>query len=156
MLDHPWLTMEAKYETRMSQEEFEEVINKSKNTMPSEMSKGAYVPGDAQTEYYQNAEMSKLTDSEGEYLPADDETETAAKTNNAFSDKLNSWLENGFDSDGSMGFSDDENPKRRNVKVARDLANGQNLNNSFGCYQPEDWEHLHVDKGGNPQFDAFK
>jgi serine/threonine-protein kinase SRPK3 len=52
MLDHPWLKMEAKYETRMSPEEFEEVINKSKSTMQSEISKGAYVPGDAQTEYY--------------------------------------------------------------------------------------------------------
>jgi hypothetical protein len=25
------------------------------------------------TDHYQNAEMSKLTDSEGEYVPADDE-----------------------------------------------------------------------------------
>jgi hypothetical protein len=68
--------------------------------------------------------MSKLTDSEGEYLPADDENETAPKTNNVLSDKLNAWLENSFNSDGSIDFSDDDLPKKRNIKVARDLANG--------------------------------
>ena len=29
--------------------------------------------GDAAVQYYHNAEMSKLTDSEGDYWPADDE-----------------------------------------------------------------------------------
>lgn len=50
--------------------------------------------------------------------------------------------------------SDDE-PRPKN-KLQRDLAEGQNLNNSFGFYSPEDWDHLHVDKGMNPQFNALK
>ena len=110
--------------------------------------------------------MSKLTDSEGEYWPADDEwkppkvgqTSTAPASSNM--DRLNSFLDNDFDDDGSgFFFSDDEDAGEVNNKrfsVKRDLAEGQNLNNSFGCYSPEDWEHLHVDKGANPQFLILK
>jgi len=69
-------------------------------------------------------------------------------------DRLNDFLENDFDDDGSgFYFSDEDDAKvikAKNMKVQRDLAEGQNLNNSFGCYSPEDWEHLHVDKGENP------
>ena len=75
-------------------------------------------------------------------------------------DRLNSFLDNNFDDDGSgFFFSDDEDAERiksKNLKVQRDLAEGQNLNNSFGCYSPEDWEHLHVDKGANPQFKVLQ
>ena len=112
--------------------------------------------------------MSKLTDSEGEYWPADDESKPRAKSPSqtraagststaqasASMDRLNEFLENDFDSDGSgFYFSDEDDAKvikAKNLKVQRDLAEGQNLNNSFGCYSPEDWEHLHVDKGENP------
>jgi len=69
-------------------------------------------------------------------------------------DRLQSFFDNDSDEDGSgFFFSDDEDRnivKSKNLKVQRDLAEGQNLNNSFGCYSPEDWEHLHVDKGANP------
>jgi len=38
-------------------------------------------------------------------------------------------------------------------KEARDIAEGRNLNNSFnGSSYPESWDHLHFDKGANPQF----
>ena len=108
--------------------------------------------------------MSKLTDSEGEYWPADDEWKTKGSkksTANASSgvDRLQSFLDN-LDSDDSGFFfeEDDDNEvvKEKNFKVKRDLAEGQNLNNSFGCYAPEDWEHLHVDKGANPQFKVLQ
>ena len=36
--------------------------------------------------------------------------------------------------------------------LKRDMAAGMNLNNSFGRYDPEDFDHLHRDKGANPQF----
>jgi hypothetical protein len=39
-----------------------------------------------------------------------------------------------------------------NNKQFRDLAEGKNLNNSFGGLTPDRWDHLHVDKGPNPQF----
>ena len=73
--------------------------------------------------------MSKLTDSEGEYWPADDEwkppkkeqvqTSTAPASSNM--DRLNSFLDNNFDDDGSgFFFSDDEDAERiksKNLKV---------------------------------------
>ena len=72
-------------------------------------------------------------------------------------DRLNSFLDNELaESDGSGFYFSDEDDReiimQKNKKVKRDLAEGQNLNNSFGCYSPEDWEHLHFDKGPNPQF----
>ena len=45
--------------------------------------------------------------------------------------------------------SDDEKQK---VKQFRDLAEGKNLNNSFHGAYPANWDHLHLDKGPNPQF----
>ena len=81
--------------------------------------------------------MSKLTDSEGEYWPADDEwnpptssakngKSTAPASTNM--DRLNSFLDNDFDDDGSgFYFSDEEDNnviKKKNMKVQRDLAEG--------------------------------
>lgn len=65
---------------------------------------------DAAVQYYHNVEMSKLTDSEGEYVPADDEgrigPKTAATSNNM--DRLNEFLDNEMDDDSGFFFSDDE------------------------------------------------
>ena len=76
-------------------------------------------------------------------------------------DRLTAFFEGEFadGDDSGFFFSDDEDQavaKAKNFKVQRDLAEGQNLNNSFGCYSPEDWEHLHVDKGANPQFKVLQ
>ena len=112
--------------------------------------------GDASTEYYHNAEMAKLTESEGEFMPADDEWKPGPKCADkakAAKDRLEDFFENDFD-DLEDGFfftdpEDDEILRKYGLKHQRDLAAGQNLNNSFGCYSPEDWDHLHVDKGAN-------
>jgi hypothetical protein len=37
-----------------------------------------------------------------------------------------------------------------NPKDYRDIAEGKNLNNSFVGPYPENWDHLHIDKGPNP------
>ena len=37
-----------------------------------------------------------------------------------------------------------------NPKEYRDIAEGKNLNNSFVGPYPENWDHLHFDKGPNP------
>lgn len=42
-----------------------------------------------------------------------------------------------------------------NPKEYRDIAEGKNLNNSFVGPYPENWDHLHNDKGPNPQFMQF-
>jgi hypothetical protein len=43
--------------------------------------------------------------------------------------------------------SDDE---INNPKEHRDIAEGKNMNNSFVGPYPENWDHLHFDKGANP------
>lgn len=69
-------------------------------------------------QYYHNAEMSKLTDSEGEYWPADDEwkpkaAKSPSKTNTTVAassnmDRLNEFLDNDFSDDGSGYYFSDE------------------------------------------------
>jgi hypothetical protein len=51
-------------------------------------------------------------------------------------------------------FSDEEQEEDplKNPKEYRDIAEGKNLNNSFVGPYPENWDHLHIDKGANPQF----
>ena len=157
MLNHPWLSMPANYNTKISQSEREQLQQKQRLAQESADPYESEAC-DAQVQYYHNAEMSKLTDSEAEYWPADDEhrlqgskASTAAKSSNA--EKLQSFLERLKDDSSDFFFSDDEDAdlaRRKNCKVQRNLAEGQNLNNSFGCYSPGDWEHLHVDKGPNP------
>lgn len=38
----------------------------------------------------------------------------------------------------------------------RDIAEGRTFNNSFTGPYPEETDHLHIDKGANPQFDFLK
>ena len=165
-LSHRWLTMPSNYETRMTTEEFQ--LYKMKTKEKGGVFASDYM-GDASTEYYNNAEMAQLTDSENEYMPADDEWQPGPKQADLKDDmkdevdednRLEDFFRNDFDDDGSGYFFSDEVDdvviKKQGLKLHRDLAEGQNLNNSFGCYSPEDWDHLHVDKGNNPQFDILK
>jgi len=131
--------MPADYDTRLNNEQFEKEHAKD----------SASTATGANSDYYANAEMSKLTDSEGEYFPADIEEPPTKKP-----DKLQAFFDELDSCNSSFNLSEDgEQPKKKGL---RDLAEGQNLNNSFGCYSPEDWDHLHVDKGMNPQFNALK
>lgn len=61
MLDHPWLKMPADYDTRLNNEQFEKEHAKD----------SASIATGTNSDYYANVEMSKLTDSEAEYMPAD-------------------------------------------------------------------------------------
>lgn len=64
--------------------------------------------------------------------------------------------EDPFLSDDDNLFSSGDEFVKRDDKLKRNLAEGRNLNNSFGHYDASDWEHLHIDKGANPQFKALK
>lgn len=89
---------------------------------------------DFEHDYYFKQEMSKLTDgSENEC--ADNEFDSSA----------------GLFSDDELPFSSNDRPQR-DPRLKRNMAEGTNLNNSFGQYDVEDWDHLHRDKGANPQF----
>lgn len=52
-------------------------------------------------------------------------------------------------------FSDEEefmsdDYVQRDKRLRRNLADGCNLNNSFGQYDADDWDDQHRDKGVNP------
>ena len=84
-------------------------------------------------------EMSKLEDSDSPLNGGDLE-------DNGYS--LLSEFEENEDSS-----SDEEQDAAPDPKDTRDIASGKNLNNSFvGSSYPENWDHLHFDKGPNPQF----
>ena len=46
--------------------------------------------------------------------------------------------------------------KKEHLFLQRDIAEGRAFNNSFTGPYPEDNDHLHVDKGANPQFQFFR
>jgi hypothetical protein len=61
------------------------------------------------------------------------------------------------DNNGDLFSDEEENPyfsgdEEFNPKEYRDIAEGKNLNNSFVGPYPENWDHLHFDKGPNHQF----
>lgn len=86
--------------------------------------------------------MCKVEDSETEMNCADLEDNSKS----FFSD---------LEQDDDPYFEDSEENKF-NPKEHRDIAEGKNLNNSFQGPYPENWDHLHIDKGPNPQFQILK
>ena len=88
--------------------------------------------------------MSKLEDTDCEINGGDIE-------DNGYS-FLSELEENADSSDDDQSIYGDETaPHGANPKEFRDLAEGKNLNNSFvGSSYPENWDHLHLDKGANP------
>lgn len=94
-------------------------------------------------DYYYRAEMANLTDGS-----SNEQADFALPV-------LEKSIDDGVWDDPDPYFSDEPSveAEHRPVKrLYRDLENGRNLNNSFGCYDLDDWDHLHVDKGVNPQF----
>lgn len=86
--------------------------------------------GDALTEHYHNAEMAKLTDSEAEFVPADDEWQQKSKTTHPGTkdDRLQDFFDTAFsDCDSGCFFTDEEDDKvlkAQGLKLHRDLAEG--------------------------------
>ncbi len=60
-----------------------------------------------------------------------------------------------IDEDGTSPYFEEEDEGKLNPKEYRDIAEGKNLNNSYTGPYPESWDHLHFDKGANPQFMMF-
>lgn len=94
-------------------------------------------------------EMSKLEDTEYELNGGDQED-----NNRSFFSDLEDDTANPYLSDENDGH-DEAKDQKLNPKEYRDIAEGKNLNNSFVGPYPENWDHLHVDKGPNPQFIQF-
>lgn len=125
ILDHPWLKEKSNYEAKMTDEEFlkyQEDQVLLKTIIEEPM---------------QGEEMSKLAEEDPELNEGDQED----NNEDIFSDF--------YDEGEDPYFSGDE---ESNPKEYRDIAEGKNLNNSFVGPYPGNWDHLHFDKGPNPQF----
>jgi hypothetical protein len=88
-------------------------------------------------------EMAKIDETDCDINAGDREDNVA----NVFSDDYD---------DSSSTSEGEEEASHINPKDLRNLAEGKNLNNSFlgSSYpEPENWDHLHFDKGCNPQFE---
>lgn len=75
-----------------------------------------------------------------------------------FEDNNRSFFSDLEDDPNNPYLSDHEHDlqtSKLNPKEYRDIAEGKNLNNSFVGPYPENWDHLHNDKGPNPQFIQF-
>jgi vesicle coat complex subunit len=89
-------------------------------------------------------EMSKLDDTDTEINCGDRETNGLTQLQ-----EIDEVLAN-ESSDEEDNESTEAN-SNNNPKELRDIAEGKNLNNSFiGSSYPENWDHLHFDKGSNP------
>ncbi len=135
MLSHPWLTMTAETDTKMTDEELQHYLQYQQQMLEI---MDAPMLGE---------EMSKLDDTYTEINGADLE-------NNSYSflSEFEEQEESSDEEDDTRDDSQDEAAQLLNPKDQRDLAQGKNLNNSFVGGYPENWDHLHTDKGANPQF----
>lgn len=92
-------------------------------------------------------EMSKLDETDTEVNGGDRETNGITQL-----EEIDEALNN--ESSDDEDILSTEADSHNNPKESRDIAEGKNLNNSFiGSSYPENWDHLHFDKGANPQFE---
>ena len=138
MLDHPWLSMPANYDTRMSEEDLQKYLERQ--SLLREIIEDPM----------QGEEMSKLEEADTELNAADSEDNNRSFFSDLEDDDENPYF--GTDDSPSPMKNAEENTNGGNPKEYRDIAEGKNLNNSFTGPYPENWDHLHIDKGPNPQF----
>lgn len=131
MLDHPWLKMPKVYNAKMTDEEFQKYLERQS------------IIRESIEDPLLGEEMSKLEDTEQELNGGDLEDNNRSFFSDLEDDAANPYL------------SEEGEPNEINPKEYRDIAEGKNLNNSFVGPYPENWDHLHNDKGANPQFIMF-
>ena len=109
----------------------------------------------------QRVEMSKLQLSPTAYQEGDDELSTFSVSDLDYSD-YNSLFDEDSDESLSNVKPKNEAKKKPTLRlknrpplhvIKRDIATGRTINNSYTGPYPEDTDHLHIDKGANPQFD---
>ena len=128
MLEHPWLKMPKNEDIKMSDEEYEEMMVGIKD---QEQKKKLAEVLKSDTEKKEKS-FSEYEESEEERNAGDNE------------------LESDSDSDRTLGYGDSD--VEREDLFASGYCNGRALNNSFfGPYA--NMEHIHQDRGRNPQFD---
>ena len=132
MLSHPWLKMKPIYETKMTDEELSEYLARQQQL------------AEIMEHPMHGEEMSKLDETDTEINCADRETNGLTQLQ-----EIDEVLAN--ESSEEEDEESTEADSHNNPKELRDIAEGKNLNNSFiGSSYPENWDHLHFDKGANP------
>ena len=132
MLSHPWLKMKPIYETKMTDEELSEYLARQQQL------------AEIMEPRMHGEEMSKLDETDTEINCADRETNGLTQLQ-----EIDEVLAN--ESSEEEDEESTEADSHNNPKELRDIAEGKNLNNSFiGSSYPENWDHLHFDKGANP------
>ena len=124
-------------------------------------------------------ETSKLVASDTEQNQADDELSTFSDSDLYKQDYLSSDLDEDSEDLNFLRQNKGEDSKKEKDKkpkkkldkegkmqtirkkeqqlfIKRDIAEGRTFNNSFTGPYPEDTDHLHIDKGPNPQFDFLR
>ena len=153
MLNHPWFKMESNFDNRFTKEEMKIVKEEKK------------LKDDISDHEYKDAEMNKLDLSFIAKNEADNEMLSTFDLSDITDDSLQSLFDE--DSDESLTQRPKQKPdKKKNKKaerkkrpiefIKRDIAEGRTFNNSFTGPYPEETDHLHIDKGANPQFDFLK
>lgn len=156
MLKHPWLDMEANYDTRYTKKEFD--IQQLKKEMKNKD------PADDLMVDDPRQEMNELAESEPELYAADSDESgslSAPNINEDLSDEgygnsRSRRVENLYGSIEGEKASDDRSLMRSRSRRARLLsckAKLAKINNSFtGPYPLDPTEFNHNDKGANVQF----
>jgi vesicle coat complex subunit len=132
MLSHPWLKMKPMYETKMNDEELSDYLARQQQL------------AEIMDPPMLGEEMSKLDETDTEINCGDRETNGLTQLQEI--DEVLANESSDEEEDESTEANSNNNPKE-----LRDIAEGKNLNNSFiGSSYPENWDHLHFDKGSNP------
>jgi len=142
LLDHPWFKAEASYDTRMTKDEIEKMYVQLEDNRKFNKPHDDIFFNETEVKI----ENSVLVASDAECHEGDDELSTMSMSD-----------------DGGFFSSDDEpcKPQKKHpawrkadepIYLKRDIAEGCTFNNSFTGPYPEETDHLHIDKGPNPQF----
>ena len=171
MLDHEWLKMPSNYDTRYTEQELQ--LKQQKQLEERQKKQEAQEKGLDFDDDEVRIETSKLIASDTEQNQADDELSTLSDTH--FFDEDDDFLDSvdeDFDDSLSKPTKRSKSPQKKGneakaaptirkrqkeqIFIQRDIAEGRAFNNSFTGPYPEDNDHLHVDKGPNPQFQFFR
>lgn len=129
LLEHPWLTMERNDDPKMSDDEYEEMMLKiNENEEKKRLAKALGSMNEDERTF------SECDDSEEEIVAGDVDTD----------------FDSSDDDDRSLGHGDSDH--EHEDLYAPGFGNGKALNNSYsGPYT--NMNHVHNDRGANPQFD---
>ena len=91
-------------------------------------------------------------------IPSDIEQNEAGDERSTLSNSKYDFLSSSDDDDGDMSEAKAHHKRaaKHPLFIKRNIAEGVTFNNSFTGPYPEETDHLHIDKGANPQFEFLR